>query len=41
MASLTDLMNRHGVAGSIILLGFEPRIQVEYTVVNDAKTLWE
>jgi len=34
-------MNGHGVARSTILLGMEPRIQVEYTVVHDAKTLWE
>jgi len=36
-----DWMNRHGVARSTIRLGMEPRIQVEYTVVDDAKTLWE
>jgi hypothetical protein len=36
-----DWMNRHGVARSTILLGMEPRIQAEYTVVDDAKTLWE
>jgi len=34
-------MNRHGVAISTILLGMEPRIQAEYRVVDDAKTLWE
>jgi hypothetical protein len=33
-------MNRHGVARSTILLSMEPRIQVEYTVVDDAKMLW-
>jgi len=36
-----DWMNRHCVARSTILLGMEPRIQAEYTVVDDAKTLWE
>jgi hypothetical protein len=39
MASIKDWMNRHGVARSTILLGMELRIQVEYTVVDDAKTL--
>jgi hypothetical protein len=39
-AALQDWMNRDGVARSTILLGMEPRIQVEYTVVHDAKTLW-
>jgi hypothetical protein len=34
-------MNCHGVARSTILLSMNPRIQVEYTVVDDAKTLWE
>jgi hypothetical protein len=32
-------MNRHGVARSTILLGIETRIQLEYTVIDDAKTL--
>jgi hypothetical protein len=36
-----DWMNRHGVATSTILLDMEPRIQAEYTVIDDAKTLWE
>ena len=36
-----DWMNRHGVARWDILLGMEPRIQEECTVVDDAKTLWE
>jgi hypothetical protein len=36
-----DWMTRHGVAQSTILLAMEPRIQAEYTVVDDAKTLWE
>jgi len=40
-AAFKDWMNRHGVARSTILLGMEPRIESEYTVVNDAKTLWE
>jgi hypothetical protein len=40
-AGFKNGMNRHGVARSTILLGMEPRIQVEYTVVDDAKTLWE
>jgi len=40
-ASFKDWMNRHGVARSTILLGMEPRIEAEYTVVEDAKTLWE
>jgi hypothetical protein len=40
-AAFKDWMNRHGVAKSTILLGMEPRIPVEYTVVDDAKTLWE
>jgi len=40
-AAFKDWMNHHGVARSTILLGKEPRIQAEYTVVEDAKTLWE
>jgi hypothetical protein len=40
-AAFKDWMNRHGVARSTILLGMEPRIQAEYTVVDDAKKLWE
>jgi len=36
-----DWMNRHGVARSTILLGMEPRIQAEYIIVKDVKTLWE
>jgi len=40
-AAFKDWMNRHGVARSTILLGMEPRIQAEYTVVEDAKMLWE
>jgi len=40
-AAFKDWMNHHGVARLTILLGMEPRIQAEYTVVDDAKTLWE
>jgi len=40
-ATLKDWMNRHGVARSTILLSMEPRIQAEFTVVDDAKMLWE
>jgi len=40
-AAFKDWMNRHSVARSTILLGMEPRIQADYTVVDDAKTLWE
>jgi hypothetical protein len=40
-AAFKDWMNRHGVARATILLRMEPRIQAEYTVVDDAKTLWE
>jgi len=40
-AAFNDWMNRHGVARWTILLGMEPRIQAEYMVVDDAKTLWE
>jgi len=39
-ASFKDWMNHHGVARSTILLCMEPRIQAEYTIVEDAKTLW-
>jgi len=38
-ATFQDCMNHHGVARLTILLGMEPRIQAEYTVVEDAKTL--
>jgi hypothetical protein len=34
-------MNCHGVARSTILVGMQPRIQAEYMVIEDAKTLWE
>jgi len=40
-AAFKDWMNHHGVARSTILLSMEPRIQAEYTVIDDAKTLWE
>jgi hypothetical protein len=40
-AAFKDWMHRNGVARSTILLGMEPRIQAEYMVVDDAKTLWE
>jgi len=40
-AAFKDWMNRHGVARSTILLGMELRIQAKYTVVDNAKTLWE
>jgi len=40
-AALKDRMNHHGVGRSTILLGIEPRIQVKYRVVDDAKRLWE
>ena len=40
-AAFKDWMNLHGVARSAILLGMEPGIQADYTVVDDAKTLWE
>ena len=36
-----DWMNRHGVARLTILRGMGLRIQVEYTVVENAKSLWE
>jgi hypothetical protein len=40
-AGFKHWMNRHGVTRSTILLGMEPRIPAEYTVADDAKTLWE
>jgi hypothetical protein len=40
-AAFKDWMNRDGVARSTILLGMVPRIQADYMVVDDAKTLWE
>ena len=38
-AAFNDWMNCCGVARSTILLAMEPRIQAEYTFVNDAKML--
>ena len=40
-ATFRDWINCHGVATSTSLLGMEPRIQAEYMVVDDSKTLWE
>jgi hypothetical protein len=40
-AAFKACMNRHGVARSTILLSMEPRIHAEYTLVEDAKMLWE
>jgi len=40
-AAFKDSMNRHGVARSTILLGMDLRIQADYTVLDDAKTLGE
>ena len=40
-AAFKDRMNRHGVSRSTILLGMQPRIPAEYTVIDYAKTLWE
>jgi len=40
-AAFKDWMNRHGITRSTILVGMEPKIHAEYTVVKDAKTLWE
>jgi len=40
-AAFKDWMNLHGVARSTIQLSMEPRIQAEYTVIDDAKMLWE
>jgi len=41
MAAFKDWSNRHCVARSTILLGMEPKIQAEYTVVDDSKMLCE
>jgi hypothetical protein len=38
-AAFKDCMNRDGVTRSTILLGMEPRIQAECTVIDHAKTL--
>jgi len=40
-AAFKDWMNRHGVARSTIVLGMEAGIQAEYTVLEEAKTLWD
>jgi hypothetical protein len=40
-AAFEDWMNLHGVARSTLLLSMELRIQAEYIIVDDAKTLWE
>jgi len=40
-AAFNNWMNCHGVAKSTILLGIELRIQGEYTIVDNAKMLWE
>jgi len=40
-APFKDWMNCHGVARLTILLSMERRIQAQYTVVDNAKTLWE
>jgi len=40
-AAFKDGMKCDGVARSTILLGMEPRIQLEYMVVENAKTRWE
>ena len=34
-------MNPQGIGRLDILLGMEPRIQAEYTIVKNAKTFWE
>jgi len=40
-AAFKDCMNHHRADGSTILLTLDPRIQAEYTVVDDGKTHWE
>ena len=39
-AAFKDCINRNRVDRSTILFGMEPRIQADYTVVENAKTLW-
>jgi len=39
-AAFKHWMNHPGVARSTILLSMEPRIQAEYTAVDNAKTVW-
>jgi len=41
MATFEDWMNHRGVARSTIPLGMEPRISADYTIIHDAKMLWE
>jgi hypothetical protein len=41
MVAFKHWTNCHGVARSTLLLGMEPRIQVEYMVVKDANMPWE
>jgi hypothetical protein len=40
-AAFKDLMTHHGVGESALLLIIEHRIRAEYTVVDNAKTLWK
>jgi hypothetical protein len=40
-ATFKDWMNRYGVARSTIMLSMEPRIQADYMVIDNGKTLWE
>ena len=40
-AAFKDWINRHGVARSTTLLGIEPKMQAEYTFIDDVKTLLE
>ena len=39
-AAFKGWINHHGVARTTILLGMKLRIEAEYMVVDDAKTLW-
>ena len=36
----SDWVDLHGIARSTILLGMEPRLQSEYSVIADARELW-
>jgi len=40
-AAFKEWMNHHGIARSTMLLGMEPRIEAEHTVVDDGQTLWQ
>jgi hypothetical protein len=40
-APFKDWTNRHGIARSTNLLRMGPKIEAEYPVVDDVKTLWE